>query len=83
MSPLWHPHTDTPAEPGTVALIAVMDVGVDPYIYLKDGMWKWFCGKWMRHNLRFDIVLADPVYWWCAESDLIDILFARHAPEAA
>jgi len=47
----WHPHTETPAEPGTVAIIAVM-LGDPPErdAALKEGLWHWINGQWVREE---------------------------------
>ena len=77
----WHPHTETPAEPGTVAIIAVM-LGDPPErdACLKDGLWHWINGQWVREDARFDAISNGP-YWWCRETDLIAALAAQYPTE--
>lgn len=58
----WHPHTETPSEPGTVAIIAVM-LGDPPErdACLKDGLWHWMNGQWMR---AWDRARVRPEGFW-------------------
>lgn len=71
----WHPHTETPAEPGTVAIIAVM-LGDPPErdACLKEGLYHWAKGQWMREAGPFDTALPEAArgepYWWCREGPL-------------
>ena len=83
----WHPHTETPAEPGTVAIIAVM-LGDPPErdAALKEGLWHWINGQWGREDAKYldplpEAARGEP-YWWCRETDLIAALAEQH-PEAA
>jgi len=58
----WHPHTETPAEPGTVAIIAVM-LGDPPErdACLKEGLWHWINSQLVREDARFDAVPPEAI----------------------
>lgn len=82
----WHPHTETPSEPGTVAIIAVM-LGDPPErdACLKEGLWHWIKGQWVREDTKYPDPLPEAAcgepYWWCRETDLIAALAAQHPTE--
>lgn len=81
----WHPHTETPAEPGTVAIIAVMlsDPRSDPC--LKEGLWRWINSQWVPEDANYPDPLPEAAcgerYWWCRETDLIAALAAQYPTE--
>lgn len=83
--PLWHPHTEAPAEPGTVAVIAIL-LGDDPAPEpaLADGLYHWIGERWVSEGTRpHRTVLDDAVFWWCRETDLLDALIAEHDVDTA
>ena len=75
---IWHPHTETPAEDLTTAIIAVppgTHDDPDQGAMLLGCIHVWKNGAW--YSETGEQLLDAPVFWWCAEAYLLDDLPAE------
>lgn len=75
---IWHPHTETPAEDLTTAIIAVppsLRDDPDQGAMLCGVIHVWKDGQWYSES--GELPLDAPVFWWCAEDYLLEDLPAE------
>ncbi len=76
---IWHPHTEQPSEDLTTAIIAIPPTDRDDEDQgpmLMGCIYTWKHGRWVSEEGEQQLIAG--VYWWCAESYLLDDL-----PDAA